>query len=192
MALIMVAAIVMASCDRNEGEVPVVTATAIDTTPTSATIATATIVLNEPDKQFLMDAYAALLGAIAYARTADAQAVNVAVKAYSHLVVMDLERLANELREVAREKDVTLPSEADAAIVNANEEMKRMSGKQFDQQFLQNMAAILDTLIALLDAESKIVVDDDLREWVNKTLPTLRKHIAEARSVQNTIAKANY
>jgi putative membrane protein len=191
MALIMVAAMAVASCDRKEGEVPVVTVTAVDTTPTSATVATATVVLNAPDTQFVKDAYAALLGATAFARTADGQAANVAVKAYAHLVAMDLERLANELRDVARDKDLTLPSEAEAAIVTANEEMKRMSGKQFDQQFLQNVAGILETLILLFEAESKIVADQDLQEWTNKTLPTLRKHIAEARSVQNTIAKAS-
>ena len=191
-ALVMIAAMVIASCNRNEDEVPIATATTIDATPTSATIATATIVLNDPDRQFMMDAYAALLGTIAFARTADAQASNVAVKAYAHLVAMDLETLGNELSAMARDKNVTLPSEAEAAIITANEQMKRMSGRQFDQQFLQNMAGILDTLINLLDAESKIVADADLKAWTNKTLPTLRKYIAEARSTQNTIAKAKY
>jgi len=54
------------------------------------------------------------------------------------------------------------------------------------------MAGILDTLITLFDAESKIVANEDLKAWTNKTLPTLRKHIDEARNVQSTIAKAKY
>jgi len=188
----MLAAMVVPSCNRNEEKAPVVTATAIDTTPTSATIATTTIVLNDPDTQFVKDAYAGLLGSIAFARTADAQATNVAAKAYAHLVAMDLDRLANELRAIASDKHVTLPAEAQATIITANEEMKRMSGKQFDQRFVQNMAGILDTLITLFDAESKIVANEDLKAWTNKTLPTLRKHIDEARNVQSTIAKAKY
>ncbi|MBV8546154.1 MAG: DUF4142 domain-containing protein [Acidobacteria bacterium] len=192
MPLMMAAAMVFASCNRHEEKVPVVTATAIDTTPTSATIATTTIVMNDPDTQFVKDSYAGLLGSIAFARTADVQAVNVAAKAYAHLVANDLDRLANELRAIAGKKNVTLPAEAEATIVTANEEMKRMSGKQFDQRFVQNMAGILDTLIALFDSESKIVADADLKAWTNQTLPTLRKHVAEARKVQDTIAKAKY
>ena len=138
----VVLAVVTSSCKKNENpnthtastDTGTITATAtvVDTTPTGGTVATATIVLTDPDKAFILDASAALLAEIEFAHTADGQAQNVAVKAFAHLLVQDLEKENQELKDFAAKHNVDLPVAAAAAQLAVNDTLKALSGKKFD------------------------------------------------------------
>jgi putative membrane protein len=191
-ALTVMLSVLSTSCKKKEDEVPVATATIVDTTPTSATIATATIVLNSPDRQFVLDAGAALLAEIGFAKTADAQAVDVAVKAFAHLLFYDLAKLNNELRDFASKHGVEIPTVVDVGMANLNTALGKKTGKNFDQTFLKQIIDDHTAMIKLFEDESKVVADKDLKEWVNKAIPILQKNIQKAKELQTKIASQKY
>jgi putative membrane protein len=188
-AVIVVAMVAVACHKENKEEVPVATATVVDTTPTSGTIATATIVLNSPDRQFVLDAGAAILAEIGFAKTADTQAVDVATKAFAHLLFYDLSNLNNELRDIAAKHGVEIPAVVDVGNANLNTALGKKKGKDFDQTFLKQIVDDHTAMIKLFDAESKVVADQALKDWVNKTIPTLQKNLDKAKELEAKIAK---
>jgi putative membrane protein len=194
--LLIAALLLIPACKRDEAETttdtPVVTATAVDTTPTGGTVVTATVALEEADRQFVIDATTMLLGEIEFAKTADAQAKDTSVKAFAHLVRLDLERMLAELRDMAGRRTVDLPAATVAASAEANAKLAAMSGKEFDVEFLRLVGADHLALITLLEAEALVVKDEELREWVGKNLPILRGHMDKAKELQTKIAGMTY
>lgn len=202
-ALAFVALAVLFACKKNEApnntdtaitdtSATVVNATAVDTTPTGGTAVTATAVITDPDRDFVLHASAALLGELAIAKSADLMGVDVAVKAYAHLLANDLERTSNEIRDYATKHNVILPTEVEAQLVIQNDKLKAMSGKAFDEEFLKLIVAHHLAMIALFDAEAKVVTDADLKAWVAKVLPMLHSQLDKAHELQAKIPKMKY
>jgi predicted outer membrane protein len=68
--------------------------------------------------------------------------------------------------------------------------MKNLTGQEFDRQWLQHMHMMHEQKVQMFEqAESNNSIQDaQLRIWVNKTLPTLRKHrdmLAQQLNSQN-------
>jgi putative membrane protein len=191
-AVVCVAALTT-TCKKKEDEtVPVATVTAVDTTPTGGTVATATIALTPPDTQFCIDAGTALLAEIAFARTADSGAKNVSVKALAHLLVEDMIRLNNELKAYAAKHNVVLPTVTDTATDALNAHLATLKGKNFDQTFLKQVIDDHTAMIKLFNAEAQVVSDKDLKKWVADTTPVLQSHLDKATALQTKIGKEKY
>jgi putative membrane protein len=186
--------IAVAACRKEEPATgtAVATVTEVEATPTATSIATTTIVLNDPDKQFVLDAAALLLAESDFARTADVHAKHVAVKAFAHLLVEDFVTLSAELKDLADKRHVSIPTVTDTVNAGKNTHLGTLTGKNFDEEFLKLVAADHVTMIALFDAEAKIVADADLKAWVAKTQPVLASHAAKAKELQDKIGKEKY
>ncbi len=140
--LLIVVIAVAAGCKKQEpvnDTAPVATITAVDTTPTGGTVATATIALTAPDKQFILDAATAILAETAYSKTADALSPDVAVKALGHLMINHFADMLAELTALGQKHDVLLPTEIEIKVVAANDALAKMKGKEFDRTFLQHI-----------------------------------------------------
>jgi putative membrane protein len=192
--VILIALAAAAGCKKKEEPptdtgTPVATITAVDTTPTGGTVATATIALNEPDKQFVVDAATAIIDEAAFAKTADLLSPDVAVKAFGHLMIQDFADMLAELTTLGQKHGVVMPTEIKIEVAAANDALQKLKGKQFNRTFLQHIIDDHMAMIVLFDAESKIVADADLRSWVDKNRPKLQSHLDKARELQGKIGK---
>jgi putative membrane protein len=192
--LVLIAVIVLVSaCKKAEPAPsdtgPVATVTAVDTTPTGGTVATATIALVPPDQQFVLDATAAILGEAAFSKTADLLSPDVAVKAFAHLMVQDFADMLAELTTLGQKHGVLMPTEVEITVAAANDALSKMKGKEFNRMFLKHIADDHVAMIALFDAESKVVSDADLRAWVHKNRPKLQSHLDKAKELQAKFGK---
>jgi putative membrane protein len=180
----LVVTLSLASCKKNEPATDTgpITATVVDTTPTGGTVVTATI-FNDPDKAFVLDASAAVLAELEYARTAEGYAENAGVKAFAHLLVQDLEREERDLTNLAKKHNVDLPVAAAAAAIVINDRLKTLKGKNFDETFLKQVIDDHTAMITAFDTEAKIVADDDLKKWVQDYLPLLHNHLTKANEL---------
>jgi putative membrane protein len=190
--LLIVVIAVAAGCKKQEpvnDTAPVATITAVDTTPTGGTVTTATIALTPPDKQFILDAAAAIIGEAAYSKTADALSPDVAVKAFGHLMINDFADMLAELTALGQKHGVILPTEIEIKVVAANDALAKMKGKEFNRTFLQHIIDDHVAMLVLFDAESKVVTDADLKGWVNKNRPTLQAHLDKAKELIAKVGK---
>jgi len=188
--MLLVLAASFGGCKKEKTEEqPVATITAVDTTPTGGTVATTTVPLNEADSKFILDAATLLLGEIAYASTADDLATTVKVKAFGHLLREDHASALAELRKLADDHHVVLPTQATAAVITDNETLSKLKGGEFDRVFLQHVIDDHNAMILLLDAEAAVVHDDDLRQWVAKIRPKLQNHVTKAQQLMADVKR---
>lgn len=171
---------------------PVATVTAVDTTPTGGTVVTGTVAIVPVDQAFVVAAGVAMLAEIDFAKTADSGAKDVVVKAFGHLLFEDMMRLHDELAQYTPKHGVTLPTVTDTGNQNLNQRLATLTGKNFDETFLKQVISDHTAMIKLFEDESKVVTDEDLRKWVNDTLPVLRGHLQKAEELEKKISKQKY
>jgi putative membrane protein len=183
------------ACKKEENENAPVAATTDTTTTASSTSATtgtpaATGTVNDKDKDFITDTGKAGKAEAEVAQDAIAHATNADVKAFAQKLVDDHTKANNDLTQLAGSKGVTLPSETEGKMKEAKERLMKLTGKSFDQAFVKQMVDDHTHLIKEFEEASKRTdMDADLKKWIDATLPTLRDHLAKAKSLQTAAGK---
>jgi putative membrane protein len=121
------------------------------------------------------------------------QSRNDQVKRIARSIENDHNALLRQLQTLARSGNMpsdSIPTMESDEAKSHLDMMKGTSGQEFDNQWLQKIHAIHEQKIRWFEqAEANNSIQDtELREWVRKTLPTLRKHrdqIAQAMSSTN-------
>lgn len=106
------------------------------------------------------------------------------VKGFASMLV-DHHSAANaELKALAESRNVKLPDEVPDDKQAKIDKLEKAPDAQFDQQYVKTVG-IEDhkTDIALFEKASKEVKDPELKAWIDKTLPTLREHLAAAQKL---------
>ncbi len=140
--------------------------------------------LARADRKFIQDAAEAGLFEVEAAQLASSKASSPDVKGFATTLVKDHTNANNELVQLANSKKVELPAAPPRAKRNDIEKMGKLSGTDFDQRFVREVG-IRDHQKDIKDFEnaSKKVKDPELKAWVDKTLPTLREHLAMAQKL---------
>jgi putative membrane protein len=67
------------------------------------------------------------------------------------------------------------------------ERLARLSGAEFDREFIRNQAKMHDEAVALFEREAGGGKDADLKAFAARTLPTLREHRRMARDISTKV-----
>jgi len=140
---------------------------------------------------------------------ADHQAAEEQVRAYASGHQIDLDAVGRELQrrnadrleyerraktvgsatgEWAYSWENTLPSWDEGQKVLAN--LRKLDGGAFDREFVQHMIDGHQQLVDRLTNAKDRGVSSDLRALIDGLLPTLKRHLDMARTLQDAIAKA--
>lgn len=140
--------------------------------------------LASPDRNFVTKAATEGLYEVEVARVAAERATNPAVKSFAAMLVDQHSKANDELKQFAASRNVTLPSKLPADKQNTIDRLTKVAGEEFDQQFVQTVG-IKDHEKDIKEFEkaSKSAKDPELKAWIDKTLPTLRQHLAEAQKL---------
>lgn len=138
---------------------------------------------------------AARLVAIAQANIAEVEAGNLAlekssnadVKAFAKMMIDDHTRGLEETKKVAAAKNVTLPSEPDAAHKKLAAELKALSGSGFDSTYVKKAGVEDHTKVhAALRKDIDAAQDADVKALAIKLEPTVAHHLAMAKKLGAT------
>lgn len=75
----------------------------------------------------------------------------------------------------------------------SDNEMKKLhglTGSDFDREYIRMAVKHHQKDVREFEQASKKVEDQELRSWIDKTLPTLREHLQTAQSLQTTVGGA--
>nr|WP_246183706.1 DUF4142 domain-containing protein [Pandoraea anhela] len=104
------------------------------------------------------------------------------VKRFAQQMVTDHSKVNEALRQLAAKKGVSVPN--DAAVDPDIEALKGKTGREFDIAYLDIAGPDAhEKAVTLFRTEAEKGQDPDLRAFAQKTLPTLRHHLSEAREV---------
>lgn len=153
-----------------------------------AFVATAHAQTSKNDQEFLIQAGAGGLYEVEAGKLAQGKGKSESVKAFGSMLVKDHEAAYQRLKELARNKEVSLPTAIPADKQLRLDEL--VIAENFDREFVQRVG--LDDHandIALFEKASKEADDSAIKAFASKTLPVLKAHREQAEKLKNSLEK---
>jgi putative membrane protein len=137
----------------------------------------------QADQNFVTVAAASGMAEVQLGQLAQQRATNPEVQKFGQHMVTDHTKANQQLMQIAKTQGYALPQQLDAKHQQAMQTLSRLSGANFDKQFMQQMVKDHEEAVALFQKESKDGQDANLRQFAGQTLPTLQKHLEMARTI---------
>jgi putative membrane protein len=140
--------------------------------------------LARADRKFIQEAAESGMFEVQVAQMAASKAMHPDVKSFATTLVNHHSNANNELVQLANSKNVELPAAPPRGKRNEIEKLGKLSGEEFDRRFVREVG-IKDhekDIRKFEDASDK-AKDPQLKAWIDKTLPTLREHLAMAQKL---------
>jgi putative membrane protein len=143
------------------------------------------------DRDFVGDMMADGRAEVSLGKLAQQKARNQKVKEFAAMMIRDHQRAGTELKTLASQVDIDM-SKVDADIDHGKatyERLSTLSGLEFDREYMKSM--VEDHKRALKDVEDQAdgAENDHIKQWAAKTLPTLKKHLEQAKDISESLEK---
>jgi putative membrane protein len=126
------------------------------------------------------------------AKLTESKASDQAVKDFAKLLVDQHTNANNELTQLANNKGVELPAAPGFMQRHSVNSLAKRSGADFDKHFVSEVG-IKDHQKDIKEFEKagKDAKDPDVKAFIEKTLPTLREHLAQAQKLPEAGTNTN-
>ena len=177
--LSLVVSIVVAGCGREKlktetEQVGTGTPTARDPVATRGT----------RDAGFIREQLAVGDKQVGLARLASERATRPAVRKFGEMMLRDYRQASEELRQIASRQQVNAGAENEQLKVE-RERLSRLSGEQFDREYLDEIIADHQDAVGDLENAAK-GNDPEIAQWAARNLPIVRRHLDEAQQLRTT------
>jgi putative membrane protein len=115
------------------------------------------------------------------------KATKKGVKDFAAMMATDHTMANAELKALAGKKGVELPADIEIGQKMAREKLERLSGAEFDKEFVEQMIKDHKKTIDLFEDASKDAKDADVKSFADKTLPTLRGHLQQVEALKKDV-----
>ena len=175
--------------DQNTSEAPPATTLPVQATespsPRVSPTASGQNNLSSLDKQFIKEAAQGGLAEVQLGQLASKRAVSKAVKEYGQRMVQDHTPVNNQLKQLANQKGVTLPTTIGTQNQQVKQRLSKLSGAKFDRQYMNHMLKDHQKDVSAFQKEAQQGQDTDVKAFAAQVLPTLKEHLQEASSIVN-------
>jgi len=117
---------------------------------------------------------------------AQEKATNARIKVFGQMMVNDHSKAGDELKALAGKKNVTLPQTMGDDHQKKYDDLQKKSGKDFDKAYINAMVDGHESAVSDFKKNTDNS-DADVKEWVNKTLPTLQMHLDSAKAIKKAL-----
>ena len=145
----------------------------------------------ENDADFVANTVAANYGEIKFAQLAVDRSSNAEVKRIATMLVADHTKVLGELKTLASTKGITVPVEEDDEAKRKTERFSDEAGKDFDKKWCREMIDRHEESIRKFEKRSEKSEDTELKNWINKTVPSLKHHKEELEGCLEKIKDSN-
>ena len=140
--------------------------------------------------RFLKEAGQGDMAEIQLGQLAQQKASSPEVKQFAQRMVTDHTQNQDQLKQVAQQEGVTLPTKLSPKDAAARARLEKLSGKAFDHAYMLDMVKDHTKDVAKFKDESKENVAGPVKNYVDQSLPTLESHLKDARTVEPQTARA--
>lgn len=130
----------------------------------------------EDNAEFAVQAASGGLFEVEAANLAMEKASGQEAKAVAKKILEDHTKANQELKALAAQKDITLPTAPSNEQQEKLTKLTGLSGQEFDEEYLEIMDAAHEKDIKLFEEASEEEGDPEIKAFAAKTLPTLRSH----------------
>lgn len=149
--------------------------------------------LSRSERKFIEKAAVGGMFEVEAARLAEQKASDPQVKQLAAKMMEQHRQANNELKQIADARGVTLPTQLPSKEQRKIDDLAKQSGQKFDEEFLKT-AGRKDHQQDIKDFEKarRDTKDPQLQAWIDKTLPALHTHLAEAQSLSDKARMQGY
>ncbi len=172
-----------AACSSQPGDSTANSAPIVKTEPAKGPSDAGDKVVTGGDLAFMNDAAPGSMAEVEMGHMAAKLAQSSDVKKFGELMVVDHTKAADELKQLASTKKVTLPAMVNPSHKEAMEKLSKLKGADFDHEYVTAMVADHEKDVAAFENAVKAGVDADVKAFAAKTLPTLKAHLQMIRDI---------
>ncbi|MGO8794705.1 MAG: DUF4142 domain-containing protein [Candidatus Sulfotelmatobacter sp.] len=145
--------------------------------------------MSAADQHFVKSAAQGGMAEVELGQLAVEKASSPEVKKFGQRMVDDHTKANDQLKQVASEKNITLPETLDAKDEATKQKLSALSGDQFDRAYMSDMVKDHTQDVAEFRKESNGGQDEAVKNFASTTLPTLESHLKEARQIEPQVMK---
>ena len=142
--------------------------------------------LSAADKDFAMKAAQGGMAEVSLGQMAAQKATDADVKNFGNRMVNDHGKAGDELKQLATNKGIALPTDLDAEAKKTSADLSKKS-KDFDKSYMNDMVKDHEKDVKEFEKASKDVQDPDLKSWASKTLPVIQDHLNMAKQIASKL-----
>jgi putative membrane protein len=147
------------------------------------TAATSAFAQDKTGKAFLQEAIEGNYAEIQMGQLAQQKGQSDGVKSFGQMLVTDHTDANNKALSVAKDVGITPPDGPNKKQQNDYDRLSKLSGAAFDRRFVQDM--VMDHRNAIREYERESKAKDPVSQYAGDSLPTLRKHLRTAQSLES-------
>ena len=139
------------------------------------------------DQSFMMKAAQGGIAEVQMGNLAKDHAKSQAVKDFGQRMVDDHTKANDELKNLATQKNVTLPTDMDSKDKSTYNRLSKLNGAAFDRAYMRDMVNDHRKDVAEFREEAQAGKDPDVKAWAGKTVSTLDDHLKQAESTDKEV-----
>jgi putative membrane protein len=133
--------------------------------------------LSSADSKFVKEAAVGGMEEVSLGQLAAQKATDPDVKNFGQKMVDDHSKANDQLKQVASQKGITVPSALPASKQKEVDHLSKLSGAAFDKKYVSMMVQDHKKDVAEFKKESTKAKDSDVKSFASATLPTLQDHL---------------
>ena len=149
---------------------------------------TAKETLSQEDRTFLKEAAIGGMAEVQLSKVAQ-KSQNADVKSFADRMVRDHTAANEQLTAVAAGLGAELPKALDTEHEKMRERLQTLHGKAFDEQYMQVMVEDHEKAVKLFQQEGRVGHSVELKQFAQKTLPTLEEHQKMALQLSHKLSQ---
>jgi putative membrane protein len=191
-ALLPAFCFMLLACNNSNDTTESTTNTSTSTnTATDANVSTAnnvsttnTVVTDEKSSEFLKKVTNSGMAEVQLAKLAQQKATIEAVKNFAAMLERDHTAVNQQVKSLADQRNVALPVTISDDKQKMYNDIDKMKGKAFDKDYISMMIKAHGDGISLFEDTRSNASDIDVKNFADKTLPTLKMHLDSAKAIQ--------
>jgi len=159
----------------------------MNATDTTSKMSTGTMSVDKSTSEFMTKVADVGMTEVKLGQMAQDKATSQRVKDFGAMMVKDHTAAGDELKNMARQKNVTLPETMSNDHQKKTDDLNKKTGKDFDKAYMKAMVDGHQSTVSDFEKAAKNTKDADVKTWIDKTLPTLKMHLDSAKAIQKSL-----
>jgi putative membrane protein len=109
-----------------------------------------------------------------------------AVKQFGQKMVDDHSKADDELKQVASQRNITLPDSLDSRHQARIDKLSKLSGTAFDRAYVKDQMKDHEQDVREFQTEAQNGSDPAVKDFASKTLPTIQEHLSMAKDLNKS------
>jgi len=144
-----------------------------------------------PDAAFAKKAAQGNMAEVALGKLAQQNAQSDDVKKFGQRMVDDHGKAEQDLEGVASKANITLPKDVSPQQKAEQQRLEKLKGAAFDRAYMAMMVKDHTKDVAEFKKEANSTsANSDLKDYANRTYPTLEDHLTNAKAVNDALPKS--